>query len=291
MKTYFGNKFRNYTLKKNPKIFRPTSSPFISGDTLRNEADFIFDETQTFDPSLVKNNDIIFLKTDLKEIYFQSQHPKISSRYILISHNSDKTVDFMAKEFIDEKIIHWFSQNLSFKSDKIFSSIPIGFENRRYLHNGRLNNIKKIDTVEINKDNKILSSHTSSTNSDVRTSLDKIIKELKFVNSQRFGDNFEYLMNLKKHKFILCPHGNGLDTHRVWEGLLTRTVPILEKSDFSLNFYNMGVPIHIVEDWSELKHLDESEINKLYEKFITFEFNKFTKKDFWMDLVYKKKLA
>ena len=53
----------------------------------------------------------------------------------------------------------------------------------------------------------------------------------------------------------------------------------------------MGVPIHIVEDWSELKHLDESEINKLYEKFITFEFNKFTKKDFWMDLIYKKKLA
>ena len=46
----FGNKFRNYTLKKNPKIFRPTSSPFISGDTLRNESDFIFDETQTFDP-------------------------------------------------------------------------------------------------------------------------------------------------------------------------------------------------------------------------------------------------
>ena len=63
IKKKLGNKFRRYTLHTNPKIFRPSSSPFISGDTLRAESNFIFDETQTFDTSLVKDNDIIFLKT------------------------------------------------------------------------------------------------------------------------------------------------------------------------------------------------------------------------------------
>ena len=85
MKKYFGNRFRNYTLKKNPKIFRPTSSPFISGDTLRNEVILYLTKPKHLIPHWSKIMILFFWKTDLKEIYFQSQHPKISNRYILIS--------------------------------------------------------------------------------------------------------------------------------------------------------------------------------------------------------------
>ena len=39
----------------------------------------------------VKNNEIIFINSELIEIFLKIQDPKIERRYILISHNSDKT--------------------------------------------------------------------------------------------------------------------------------------------------------------------------------------------------------
>ena len=288
IKKKLGNKFRRYTLNTNPKIFRPSSSPFISGDTLRAESNFIFDETQTFDASLVKDNDIIFLKTDLKDIYFKIQHPKINNKYILITHNSDKKIGLSEKELKDEKIIHWFAQNLSFKCDENFSVLPIGFENRRYLNNGKLKNLKKIKNLESSKNNKILSSYSSDTNPGIRANLDKVVRELEFVDNVRYKNYFEYLINLQKYRFILCPEGNGLDTHRIWEALLTKTVPILEKSDFSLNFYNLGMPVHIVNKWSELEEIDENKVDELYKNYIDFEYSKFVKTEFWMNLIKEK---
>ncbi len=289
IKGTLGAKFRYYTLKVNPRIYRPSSSPFISGDTLRYESNFIFDETKTFNPLLVKNNDIVFLKTELKDIYFKTQHPKINNKYILITHNSDGVISTRDEELIDEKIVHWFAQNLSFKSNKKFSPLPIGFENRRYLQNGRLKNLKKIEVFKNKKNNKILASYNSATNPKVRNNLDKIISELKFINNRKFDNNFEYLMSLKKHNFVLCPEGNGIDTHRIWEALLTETIPILKKTDFSLNFYNLGIPILLFEDWLELKEIDENKINLIYQNFKDFEYSKYVKKEFWMNFINEKK--
>ena len=33
--------------------------------------------------------DIVFLKTDFLELYFNHYHPNITKKYILITHNSD----------------------------------------------------------------------------------------------------------------------------------------------------------------------------------------------------------
>lgn len=64
------NKFRILFIEKFPKVFRPSSFPYISGDSFRNFSDHVFDETGSIDPIRVKDNDIIFLKTDLKNIFF-----------------------------------------------------------------------------------------------------------------------------------------------------------------------------------------------------------------------------
>ena len=58
-----------------------------------------------------------------------------------------------------------------------------------------------------------------------------------------FDNNLEYLKELSKYKFSLCPPGNGLDTHRVWESLLVGTIPIVEDNELNNNFLKMGVPL------------------------------------------------
>ena len=78
-KQYLSNKFRDITLNRNPKIYRPSSEPFISGDTLRKKSTHIFDETKTLNPRKVNKNDIVFIKTELKDIYFKNYHSKIEN--------------------------------------------------------------------------------------------------------------------------------------------------------------------------------------------------------------------
>ena len=61
-----------------------------------------------------------------------------------------------------------------------------------------------------------------------------------------------------------------------------------QKSDFSKNFHNLNIPILLIDNWSELKDFDEEKINMLYEDFISFEFSKFIKKEFWNNMINKK---
>ena len=59
------------TLERFPSLFRPSSKPFVSGDTFRKFSDHIFDETKSFNPKSVKSKDVIFVNADLLEIYFE----------------------------------------------------------------------------------------------------------------------------------------------------------------------------------------------------------------------------
>ena len=95
----------------------------MSGDSFRNKADHIFDEGKTLNPSKVKKNDIVFLKTELKEIFFNYYHKKISNSYILICHNSDDSFNESDFQFIDSKIIHCFAQKLNMPMNNLISPI------------------------------------------------------------------------------------------------------------------------------------------------------------------------
>jgi hypothetical protein len=77
-------------------------------------------------------------------------------------------------------------------------------------------------------------------------------------NGKGFDD---YLDNIYNHKFILCPEGNGTDTHRTWECLYMGTIPI-EKRNINNSFYT-DLPICFVDDWSEIT---ESFLNKEYDR-------------------------
>ena len=51
---YLKIKFFWITLERFPNLFRPSSKPFISGDTFRNFSDHIFDESNNIDIQKVK---------------------------------------------------------------------------------------------------------------------------------------------------------------------------------------------------------------------------------------------
>lgn len=59
-----------------------------------------------------------------------------------------------------------------------------------------------------------------------------------------------YLRTLRNHTFALCPRGNGLDTHRLWESLYVGTIPIVRRH-FGLKEF-ADLPICWVDTWDQV---------------------------------------
>jgi len=60
-----------------------------------------------------------------------------------------------------------------------------------------------------------------------------------------------FLRELRSHVFVLCPRGNGRDTHRLWETLYMGSIPIVEE-DLALEDFRELFPICFVKNWEEV---------------------------------------
>ena len=271
------SKYKKYLAK----YFRLSSYPYISGDTFRNFSKFIYDEYTSFNPENLKNKDTVFVKTDLLEDYFKKVHPKIKVKYILLSHNSDDKVDSRHKRYLDSKIIHWFAQNLVEEFADNVSVIPIGLENRWYLKNGKLRSLKKFENFKYNKDLFALSAFNTETHEE-RLELLESVKSNRLINKPEINNKTEYLDYVSRSKFVLCPEGNGPDTHRVWESLLFESIPVMKESKFTNILEKSDVPILTLNNWSEIKDLDSEILNNFYEQNkVRFNSNKYSYFSFW----------
>jgi hypothetical protein len=62
----------------------------------------------------------------------------------------------------------------------------------------------------------------------------------------------EHVERLAKYKYCLCPEGNGVDTHRLWEALLLGSIPIVKNTAFTrvIQHYTRGeIPMIIMDSW------------------------------------------
>ena len=116
------------------------------------------------------------------------------------------------------------------------------------------------------------------------------IKTNDNISFSTYDDNLKYLEELSRFDFNLCPPGNGLDTHRVWESILVNTHPIVQINNVNVNFFNMGVPLILNKNFENISKTVISEIKeeinlKKYENSIKFiQFN------YWWDLISSKKI-
>ena len=282
VKSLIKNKLRTLSIDRYPGIFRPSSSPFLTGDSIRNYCDHIFDETSSFNPLDVKENDIIFLKTDLKNIYFKYYHPSIRSKYILITHNSDISIEKEDLVYLDNKIKHWFATKLNVLASNNLSALPYGSENRRWLKNGLVKNYKRILTVPTKKNDRILCSFNPNTNLVERAPLMNIAKQKKdIIDINNFAESNTYLKELSNYSFNLCPEGNNYESHRIWESLIFKTTPIVINNIVNQNFYNMGIPLIILDSWNDLISLTINDLHKINKKNLNKNYEIFVDLNFW----------
>jgi len=90
--------------------------------------------------------------------------------------------------------------------------------------------------------------------------------KLNFLPKSYLKPVAEYFNYLASFKFAICPEGNGIDTHRLWECFYLRVVPIVVNNLFIRKVqekYNL--PMIILKDWNDLRDIYQTLNYDVYE--------------------------
>jgi hypothetical protein len=211
-----------------------------------------------------------------KAIRIICNHP--DTKFKLITHNGDESV---INGLIPENLIAWYAQNLEFKHPKIFP-LPIGLENNHW-HPHKRSILKKAahnKSLE-NRKIKALSQFNPNTYTQERYNLIEMVANERVFADNYYclnGTNFEqYVDNLMSYAFCLCPRGNGIDTHRMWEAITLGCIPIVKR--YYTHSFEEKFPIVFVDDWSEVT---EDFLKKTYDKIDNALFDTpILRKEYW----------
>jgi hypothetical protein len=244
-----------------------TSYPYLSGDAFASLADLVIDSELLREPKNlmqeIKAKRIVFCPSHLLEdlISLTEKGPEVK---ILIVGNGDKNFHSLSP-LIYKFATYSFIQN-SFISDNLrIFTLPIGLENKRLGVNGM---IRFNPSPVKNAQSSILVGPFSPT-SESRKELSKEA----FAGFQEF-DVFEQRINLKpysralhSHKYVLCPEGNGVDTHRLWETIYAGAIPLVPRNSWSNSLIDLGFPVIQLDSWAPQNILKEIKKNE----FVVFE--------------------
>lgn len=181
------------------------------------------------------------------------------NNFILVTHNSDGEIRNTNEVNIIlncNKLLKWYGQNICIEHPKLFF-LPIGLANSQWSHGNLLlfYNQDFINNLVHNKTNKVYFNFNISTNFNKRQICYESLKyKLDWLNTI---DPVENQKRLSTYKFCICPEGNGVDSHRLWECLYLQVVPIVIKSEFTSILEKQNIPLVILDNWSDL------DINKL----------------------------
>jgi len=193
------------------------------------------------------------------------------NNFILVTHNSDHEIRQTNEVYTilnNEKMIKWYGQNICFEHPKLLF-LPIGIANSQWEH-GNLVLFNDAHFIEnITKINKVYFNFNINTNESKRKiCYDSIKNKLEWLNNTAPIEN---LKRLSSYEFCICPEGNGVDTHRLWECLYLKVVPVVIESEFTKILQTNGVPLFILDNWD---NFDVSKLNYSNFNFSSEKINK-----------------
>jgi hypothetical protein len=230
------------------------SDPYLSGDLFAKNSDLAVTEQRLKNLDLLRSDltsaKVIFCQSHLLERFLSVCGEAIRAK-VLICGNSD--FDFMQEPTnIPQSIEICLFQNLNFRHEK-YQVLPIGIENLSLAVNGfpSFFTKKRGDSIKLER---LLIGPFSPTHSERNGSID-LHKSLQC--SDYFHDRLppeEYHNLISRYRFVLCPRGNGIDTHRFWETVYHGGIPVVNESEWSRNIKNLGIPILEINKMSHFEN-------------------------------------
>ncbi len=210
-----------------------------------------------------------FVYTHELELFVEHLWPGIEGvGHVLITHNSDGEVDAAAVAWLEEadsRLVRWYAQNLMVEHPRVVP-LPIGIANEMWPHGRARTLLRAVARSSGSPKNELVFLHFNVATYPERKEIWKALRSAfaGLPAEPILGLRHKaFLAELTRHRFCVCPRGNGIDTHRVWECLYLGVVPILARSVHTEYWARSGLPVLLIDDWAEVTpELLESEIGR-----------------------------
>jgi len=231
-----------------------------------------------FDPALfdhVKDGDLVWMRLIALPQFVAEALPRIRARFGLVTGDEDWAIPsgFPGSQQLltDSRVVAWFTQNYDgTDSNRKLMGLPIGLDfhtisnGRKWGHwpatpaaqEAELEALRSAAPANAERELRVhadfhFNKHKQQVWGDDRAQVQRALEGNPDVQFQtRKVARLELWREKTRYAFVVSPHGNGLDCHRTWESLVLGNIVIVKRS--SLDPLYEGLPVVIVEDWSEI---------------------------------------
>lgn len=211
----------------------------------------------------LKNDDLLELCSKFPDINF-----------IIFTNFEDTPIDDEIFDKIPSNVLSIYAGNAQSFGGKV-KPFPYGLQRKLHINDRKQEILKSLIYSNVEPTKLLYINHNINTN-PIRLEINNFFKNKKWVNiGQQTKSYTEFLLNIKEHKFMICPEGNaiGCDCHRDWEVIYMKRVPVIKRNNFLTKIFE-GIPVLFVDDFNEVT--EKLLINNLhlYDEIQNFDLSK-----------------
>jgi hypothetical protein len=212
----------------------------------------------------IRNAKILFVYTHLLDLFLQHVFPLLENPFVLVTHNSDHGILERHRQYLDnDKIIKWFAQNADIVHQKLVP-LPIGIANSQWSH-GNLALFDKIRNENNQKTNLVYKNFDVNTSHCNRYHVEVATARNGILMSPRKSIE-EFLRDLSRSVFSICPMGSGTDNHRIWESLYLGTIPVVADCPHNSGFKELPMIRLSDGQFRNWEYVTKDFLNDAYDK-------------------------
>lgn len=225
---------------------------------------------------MLSNNDLLALCAKL-----------VDNKFIIFSHQEDTCIDENIK--IPKNVLGIYAVNAEYETDKLY---PFPFGVQRKMNEADHRQEILLDNLDNEplEPQKLLYISCAIDRNEERKPL--FIYQTEDWATCRFDplsmyypyDKYQlYLNEIRNHKFIACPRGhhNCYDTHKIWETLYLRRVPVVKDYPYYRRLLQ-DFPALFIKEWSDITEQFLKDNDHLYQ-----EAQKMSLKKLDLSFIYK----
>ena len=220
------------------RIVRKHGSFSPKKEFIQGELEHLKDFNITTDEIIQKEKLIEYAsKNDLKFYSYQDiihKNPTFTSKKYLF-HMGDEPFNTKKLLSINKDFEHLYSVNCEAANDVRVFPIPLGVTDTSWCpligdldiiigFNRKPKDYINLAYINFNTDRRDMGL-------ECRLKIKELFSDKDWVTEGKFQRDIEghreFIRNIYNHKFVFCPRGNGVDTHRLWMALYLKSVPIV----------------------------------------------------------------
>lgn len=205
-----------------------------------------------------------------------------NNKFIIFTALEDTPLDEYIDGRIPKNVLSINAANAVYFGGKI-KPYPHGIERKMRLFYNHHKILQEFIKKERRPSKLLFVSHRDDTGN--RKSLKEIFKNKKWATVPIKRLKYRpYLEEIKNHKFVLCPSGNGIESARNWETLYMKRVPIFKRHPYLEEMFK-DFPVLFVDDFSNITEEMLLKNENLFQEALNIDMDKLNLKK-----VFKKRI-